>query len=116
MDPRFIIFSGAAPLTLYKSLLGSTPVDGAAWDRSNHLYAISTVDNILWVFTVTPTSVIEDSTSSIGRLTELLSSPGKPHSMVRDGGGAPQERQETGSNVVKTRGIEAGAALQVKLV
>lgn len=59
-------FNGAAPLTLYESLLGSTPIDGVAWDRSNHLYAISTVDNRLWVFTVTPTSVTEDATWSIG--------------------------------------------------
>jgi hypothetical protein len=59
-------FNGAAPLTLYKTLLSGTPIDQVAWDSSNHLYAISTHTNKLYVFTVTPTSVTEDSSISIG--------------------------------------------------
>ncbi|HWG19094.1 MAG TPA: hypothetical protein VG225_01105 [Terracidiphilus sp.] len=59
-------FNGAAPLTLYKTLLTGTPIDQVAWDSSNHLYAISTAQNKLYVFTVTATSVIQDSSISIG--------------------------------------------------
>jgi hypothetical protein len=59
-------FNGAAPLTPYKTLLSGTPIEEVAWDSSNHLYAISKSDNKLYVFTVTPTSVTEDSSWSIG--------------------------------------------------
>ncbi|HUY95694.1 MAG TPA: hypothetical protein VMU71_10360, partial [Terracidiphilus sp.] len=59
-------FNGAAPLTLYKTLLTGTPIDQVAWDSSNHLYAISTHLNKLYVFTVTSTSVTQDTTFSIG--------------------------------------------------
>ena len=59
-------FNGAKPLTLYKTLLTGTPIDQVAWDSSNHLYAISKSKNMLYVFTVTPTSVTEDTSISIG--------------------------------------------------
>jgi hypothetical protein len=59
-------FNGAAPLTAYKTLLNGTPIDQVAWDASNHLYAISKSDNKLYVFTVTSTSVTEDTAWSIG--------------------------------------------------
>lgn len=59
-------FNGAAPLTLYKTLLTGTPIDQVAWDSSNHMYAISQSENKLFVFTVTSTSVVEDSSWSIG--------------------------------------------------
>ncbi len=59
-------FNGAAPLTLYKTLLAGTPIDQVSWDSSNHLYAISTHLNKLYVFTVTSTSVTQDTTFSIG--------------------------------------------------
>jgi hypothetical protein len=65
-------FNGAAPLTLYKTLLGGTPIDQVAWDSSNHLYAISTHTNKLYVFTVTPTSVTEDSSISIGSPWDMV--------------------------------------------
>jgi hypothetical protein len=65
-------FNGAAPLTLYKTLLGSTPIDGVAWDTSNHLYAFSSAENMLYVFTVTPTSVTEDSALSIGSPYKMI--------------------------------------------
>jgi hypothetical protein len=59
-------FNGAAPLTPYKTLLSGTSINQVAWDSSNHLYAISESENKLYVFTVTSTSVTEDSSWSIG--------------------------------------------------
>jgi hypothetical protein len=58
-------FNGASPLTLYKRILTGTPIDQAAWDSSNHLYAISRSLNKLYVFTVTSTSVTQNSSISI---------------------------------------------------
>ncbi len=65
-------FNGAAPLTLYKTLLEGTPINQVAWDSSNHMYAISTANNELYIFTVTPTSVVEDSSTSIGNPFKLV--------------------------------------------
>jgi hypothetical protein len=65
-------FNGAAPLTYYTSLLSGAPIDQVAWDSSNHLYAISTVNNLLYVFTVTPTSVTQDAAWSIGAPFKML--------------------------------------------
>lgn len=65
-------FNGAAPLTLYKKLLTGTSIDQVAWDSSNHLYAISKSGNMLYVFTVTSTSVTEDTAWSIGGPYKLL--------------------------------------------
>jgi hypothetical protein len=65
-------FNGAAPLTLYKTLLIDTPIDQVAWDSSNHLYAISESINTLYVFTVTPTSVTEDSVWLIGSPYKMI--------------------------------------------
>jgi len=59
-------FNGAAPLTLYKTLLSGTPIDDVAWDSSNHMYAISNAEGKLYVFTVTTTSATEDNAWSIG--------------------------------------------------
>jgi hypothetical protein len=58
-------FNGAAPLTLWQTLLTGEGIAQVAFDRSNHLYAING-ENKLYVFTVTPTSVTEDSAISIG--------------------------------------------------
>jgi len=58
-------FNGSAPLTLYKRILIGTPIDGAAWDSSNHLYAFARSLNKLYVFTVTSTSVTQNSSISI---------------------------------------------------
>ena len=58
-------FNGANPLTLYKKLLAGTPINQIAWDSSNHLYAISGPTNKLYVFTVTPTSVVQSASYSI---------------------------------------------------
>ncbi|MFZ0303694.1 MAG: hypothetical protein WAL75_13475 [Terracidiphilus sp.] len=65
-------FNGAGPLTLYKKLLTGTPIDEVAWDNSNHLYAISKYENKLYVFTVTPTSVTEDTAWSIGGPVKMI--------------------------------------------
>jgi hypothetical protein len=56
-------FNGAAPITSYSSvLLPGVEVDELAWDKSNHLYALS-YSKGLYVFTVTPTSISEVSGS-----------------------------------------------------
>jgi hypothetical protein len=65
-------FNGAAPLTLYKTLLTGTPIDQVAWDSSGHLYALSRRQNQLWVFTVTPTSVTQDASVSIASPVGLV--------------------------------------------
>jgi len=59
-------FNGAAPLTLNTKLLTGTSINQVAWDKSNHLYAISWQSSMLYVFTVTPTSVTQDTAWSIG--------------------------------------------------
>lgn len=65
-------FNGAAPLALYKTLLTDTPIGQVAWDSSNHLYAISQSTNTLYVFTVTPASVTEDTSISIGSPYKMI--------------------------------------------
>jgi len=65
-------FNAAAPLTPYKTLLSGTPIDQVAWDSSNHLYAISRSKNMLYVFTVTSTSVTEDTSWSIGSPWDMV--------------------------------------------
>ena len=65
-------FNAAAPLTPYKALLSGTPIDQVAWDSSNHLYAISQSTNMLYVFSVTPTSVTQDTAWSIGSPFKMI--------------------------------------------
>jgi hypothetical protein len=65
-------FNGAGPLTPYKTLLNGTPIDQVAWDSSNHLYAISLSTNTLYVFTVTSTSVTQDTAWSIGSPFKMI--------------------------------------------
>jgi hypothetical protein len=65
-------FNGASPLTPYTTLLSGTPIDQVAWDSSNHLFAISTYGNELYVFTVTSTSVTQDTKLSIGAPFKML--------------------------------------------
>jgi hypothetical protein len=48
-------FNGASPITHYTGLLTSAEVDQVFWDNANHLYAIGSAANKLWVFTITPT-------------------------------------------------------------
>ncbi len=46
-------FNGANPVTQLTGLLTNTPIDQIAWDKSNHLYAISHSAGQLFVFIVT---------------------------------------------------------------
>jgi len=51
-------FNGAAPITPYSSvLLPKVDIDQVAWDKNNHLYALSYSAQKLYLFTVTPTSI-----------------------------------------------------------
>lgn len=65
-------FNGAAPLSPYATLLSGTPIDQVTWDSSNHLYAISQSGNTLYVFTVTSTSITEDTKWSIGAPFKMI--------------------------------------------
>jgi hypothetical protein len=65
-------FNGAAPLTLWKTLLDGTPINQVGWDGANHMYAISTTENKLYVFTVTSTSVTETSSVTIELPYQLI--------------------------------------------
>jgi hypothetical protein len=57
-------FNGAAPITKYSSLLlPAVDIDQLAWDKNNHLYALSYSAEELYVYTVTPTSISEVSGS-----------------------------------------------------
>jgi hypothetical protein len=47
-------------------------IDQVAWDKSNHLYAISTANNLLYVFTVTPTSATQVAMWRIGAPYKML--------------------------------------------
>lgn len=51
-------FNGSAPVTHYTGLLTSDNINNVAWDNSNHLYAVSGVTGKLYVYTITPTSVV----------------------------------------------------------
>ncbi|HWY59257.1 MAG TPA: hypothetical protein VNZ03_32640 [Terriglobales bacterium] len=49
-------FNGSNPMTPYTGLVTNDEIDQCLWDNANHLYAISSKSNLLFVFTVTPTS------------------------------------------------------------
>jgi hypothetical protein len=51
-------FNGASPITKYSSILTATPIDSVAWDKSNHLFAISKSGKKLYVYTITPTTIV----------------------------------------------------------
>jgi 6-phosphogluconolactonase (cycloisomerase 2 family) len=50
-------FNGANPITRFTGLLTTDQVDHIFWDNANHLYAVSTSANKLFVFTVTSNTV-----------------------------------------------------------
>jgi hypothetical protein len=53
-------FNGAAPPTTFgKVLLPSDEIDQVKWDNHNHLYALNYLTARLFVYTVTPTSIME---------------------------------------------------------
>jgi hypothetical protein len=47
-------FNGASPVTPFTGLLTTARIDQIFWDNNNHLYAISTSANKLFVYGVTP--------------------------------------------------------------
>jgi len=49
-------FNGANPATEYTGLLTNDSISQVFWDKENHLYALSTPGNKLFVFTVTTTT------------------------------------------------------------
>jgi hypothetical protein len=50
-------FNGANPITPFSGLMTNMEIDAIKWDTSNHLYALSTKTNQLFVYTVTGTSI-----------------------------------------------------------
>jgi hypothetical protein len=53
-------FNGSAPITTYSSvLLPTVTIDQLAWDKSDHLFALSNLTEELYVFTITPSSIHE---------------------------------------------------------
>ncbi len=61
---QFYMVNGAAPLTLLANTV-TDPIDQIAWDNSGHLYAVSTIENKLWVFTVTSQFAVRSAPISI---------------------------------------------------
>ena len=50
-------FNGGAPISHFTPrILTNVNFDQMAWDKQNHLYALSCASNELYVFNVTPTS------------------------------------------------------------
>lgn len=60
-------FNGAAPATVDTGRLTTDEINQVFWDNNNHLYAIAPYAGKLFVFTVTPTSVVQ--------------APGSPHNI-----------------------------------
>jgi hypothetical protein len=52
-------FNGANPITPFGKVLTTAPVDQIHWDKSNHLYALSSSTGQLFVYTITPTSIAQ---------------------------------------------------------
>ena len=68
-------FNGGNPATKYRTLLAGNSISTVLWDNENHLYALGSNAKgagMLWVYTVTPTSVAE--------------APGSPYSIANPGG------------------------------
>jgi hypothetical protein len=57
-------FNGASPLTLI-SYTVYDPIDRIAWDNSGHLYAVSTIENKLFIYTVVSGGLVRSATYSI---------------------------------------------------
>ena len=52
-------FNGANLITHYSAVFNTATIDGIAWDKSNHLFAISKANKKLYVYTVTPTTIVQ---------------------------------------------------------
>jgi hypothetical protein len=71
-------FNGAAPITLYGSiLLPGVTIDQVAWDNNNHMYALSYSAGQLYVYTATPTSI-----KAVAGSPYTIPSPYGSHGMV----------------------------------
>jgi hypothetical protein len=70
-------YNGASPITHYTGLLTSNQIDQMFWDNANHLYAISSTANKLYVFTITPTSATQATGSpyTIGHPQNIIVQP-----------------------------------------
>jgi hypothetical protein len=70
-------YNGASPITHYTGLLTGNQIDQMFWDNANHLYAISSTANKLYVFTVTPTSATQATGSpyTIGHPQNIIVQP-----------------------------------------
>jgi hypothetical protein len=57
---QFFHFNGAAPITTFTGVIGTSGyITAMAWDSSNHLYALNGQSGKLHVYTVTSTGVVE---------------------------------------------------------
>jgi hypothetical protein len=52
-------FNGAEQITSFGSLLTTDPITDLGWDNNNHLFALSDSANQVFVYTITPTSIVE---------------------------------------------------------
>lgn len=52
-------FNGASPATVDTGALTTAAIDQVFWDKANHVYAISSAVNKLFVFTLTSTSAVQ---------------------------------------------------------
>lgn len=107
-------FNGSAPLTKYETLLSDTPIDQVAWDTSNHMYAISKANNMLYVFAVTTNSANLVSTTSLGMPASLVvvsqtASSGGSGCAAPEGQGIDVCTPQTGSTVGSPVQIDAAA-------
>jgi hypothetical protein len=68
---KFYRFNGASPLTLMDNEV-TDPIDKLSWDNSGHLYALSTIENKLYVFTVTSQFVVRSTYFSIPSPVNLV--------------------------------------------
>jgi len=64
-------FNGASPLTLSWNTV-TDPIDQLAWDTSGHLYATSTSENKLFVFTVNSQIMVRSAVISIPSPVNLV--------------------------------------------
>jgi hypothetical protein len=52
-------FNGAEPITSYSAPLTTDLITDIGWDNNNHLFALSDAANEVFVYTITPTTLVE---------------------------------------------------------
>jgi hypothetical protein len=52
-------FNGANPITKFSATITTVPIDAMAWDKSNHLFAISNSGKKLYVYTITSSTITQ---------------------------------------------------------